>query len=68
MKSSRTALKTVAEAVLPSAKITMFLAYLKAEDSAGAGMARKFLRTGWTRDRVLSVLKGRWLADGAYLA
>jgi hypothetical protein len=44
--------RTVAEAKKSSARIyKMFLACLKTEDFPGADMARKFLRTGWTRAR-----------------
>lgn len=51
--------KTVAEAKKSSAKIyKMFLAYLKAEDFPGAGMAREFLQMGWTRARRYTNHKG----------
>ena len=51
--------KTVAEAKKSSAKIyKLFLAYLKAEDFAGADMARKFLQMGWTRARRYANHKG----------
>lgn len=51
--------KTVAEAKKSSAAIyKMFLAYLKADDFAGADMARKFLQMGWTRARRYANHKG----------
>lgn len=51
--------KTVAEAKKSSAYIyKMFLGYLKANDFAGADMARKFLQMGWTRARRYANHKG----------
>jgi hypothetical protein len=51
--------KTVAEAKKSAAKIfKMFVAYLKAGDSPGADMARKFLQMGWTRARRYANHKG----------
>ena len=51
--------KTVAEAKKSSAYIyKMFLGYLKANDFAGADMARKFLQMGWTRARRYDNHKG----------
>jgi hypothetical protein len=51
--------KTVAEAKKSSAYIyKMFLCYLKANDFAGADMARKFLQMDWTRARRYANHKG----------
>jgi Domain of unknown function (DUF4385) len=51
--------KTVAEAKKSSASIyNMFLGYLKANDFAGADMARKFLQMVWTRARRYANHKG----------
>lgn len=51
--------KTVADARASSDKIyKMFLGYLKANDFAGADMARKFLQMGWTRARRYANYKG----------